>query len=101
MQQVAQLLLRKDFDEDWSFSDVRRKDIVRLTHSYHRYPSKYIPQLVNRLISEHSQPDDIVLDPFVGGGTTLVEGMILDRRVVGIDVNPIACLISRVKTTPI
>ncbi len=41
------------------------------------------------------------MDPFVGGGTALVEGMLLGRRAVGIDINPIACLISRVKTTPI
>lgn len=68
-------------------------------HAIHPYPAKFIPQLPSTVIRELSEPGDRVCDPFCGSGTTLVEAALSGRRAVGIDANPIATLISRVKTT--
>lgn len=69
------------------------------THNFHPYPAKYVPQIPKELISRYSAPGDWILDPFCGSGTTLVEALSMKRHSVGTDVNPLACLISEVKTT--
>ncbi len=81
---------------DWDFADAQTG---YLTHSLHPYPAKYIPQIPNALIQELSSVGDTVLDPFCGSGTTLVEALLLKRHAVGVDANPLACLIARAKTT--
>lgn len=75
----------------------------RATHLIHSYPAKllmHIPYffLANTVLSK---PGDIVLDPFCGSGTVLLESLLAGREAQGVDSNPLACLISRVKTTPI
>jgi len=57
--------------------------------------------MVRNLIEEYSDPGDVVLDCFVGSGTTLVEAMLASRRPLGTDINPLATFFTRVKTTPI
>jgi len=81
---------------DWDFADA---NTGYLTHALHPYPAKFIPQIPNALIQELSSVGDTVLDPFCGSGTTLVEALLLKRHAVGIDANPLACLIARAKTT--
>lgn len=81
---------------DWDFVDAKTGF---LTHSIHPYPAKYIPQIPNALIQELSSVGETILDPFCGSGTTLVEALRLDRNAVGVDANPLACLISSAKTT--
>jgi len=71
------------------------------THSYHPYSAKFIPQIPNYLISNFSMKNDLILDNFMGSGTTLVESKILGRHAIGVDINPLACLIAKVKTTNI
>lgn len=88
-------------DETWTYEGFRRKDITRLTNSYHRYPAKFIPQLPNRLIGQYSKKEEFVLDPFAGGGTTLIEGLVLQRRMLGVDINPVSYLIMKTKTNVI
>ena len=83
---------------DWELINA---DTDYYTHGYHPYSAKYIPQIPNRLISAFSKKDDLILDNFVGSGTTLVESKVLGRNAIGVDVNPLACLISKVKTTVI
>lgn len=83
---------------DWELEDA---DTRYYTHGYHRYSAKYIPQIPYRLISKFTKKNDLVLDNFMGSGTTLVESKVLGRNAIGIDVNPLACLISKVKTTTI
>jgi DNA modification methylase len=70
-------------------------------HNLHPYPAKYIPHIPAELISEHTNERHLVLDPFCGSGTTLVEAALRGRKSYGIDSNPIACLVSRAKTTPL
>lgn len=88
-------------DPAWSFEECTTKQTAALTHGYHRYPAKFIPPLVARLIDEYTAEGDLVGDPFMGSGTTLVEAIIRGRRAVGVDVNPVSYLIARAKTTPI
>lgn len=88
-------------DEDWSFKGESRAETTALTHSYHRYPAKFIPQIVDKLIQEHTSKGDLVLDPFGGCGTTLVESKLNGRNSIGFDINPIAKLITQTKITPI
>lgn len=77
------------------------KETRYLTHDFHPYPNKFIPQIVGALIKEYSKENDVVLDPFCGSGTILIEANLLKRNAIGIDINPLACLISGVKTTPL
>ncbi len=81
---------------DWDFREAKTS---YLTHGLHPYPAKFIPQIPNALIQELSDVGGTVGDIFCGSGTTLVEGMLLKRNVVGVDANPLACLISAAKTT--
>jgi len=88
-------------DYSWSFSDKTIKDTSYITHGYYTYPAKFIPQLAARLIKENSKENDIVIDPFMGSGTTIVEAILNYRKAIGVDINNIAHLISKVKTTPL
>jgi DNA modification methylase len=96
-----QYLQSEKVDDSWSFREINRSETSYLTHSYHRYPAKFIPQLAARLIKENSQVGELVCDPFMGSGTTLVEAIVNHRRAYGTDINPVAVLITRAKTTPI
>jgi DNA modification methylase len=64
----------------------------------HWHPGRFASQLPATFIGLLSRPGDLVLDPFAGSGTTLVEAQRLGRRSIGIDLNPIACLTTRAKT---
>lgn len=88
-------------DPTWSFTESKPSQTRYITHGYHTYPAKFIPQLAARLITELSCEGDIVCDPFMGSGTTVVEALVHGRRGVGVDINPVAHLIARAKTTPI
>ena len=83
---------------NWDFHGEKTNN---LTHGIHPYPAKFIPQIPRSLILELSQKGDIVADIFCGSGTTLVECLVNGRNAIGIDANPIACLISEGKTTRI
>ncbi len=79
---------------DWDFTG---KHKVEGFSSYHWYPARYVPQIAGILINYFSKPGDNVLDPFSGSGTTVVEAFKHGRRALGIDINPIAILISQAK----
>ena len=101
MSQVATLFLKTKIDYSWSFSDKTRKDTAYITHGYHRYPAKFIPQIVSRLAEKYTKEGDLIIDPFGGCGTTLVESKIMGRPSIGVDINPVAVLITKAKITPI
>lgn len=83
---------------NWDFSTARTND---LTHGLHPYPAKMVPHIARELIRRYSNPGSLVYDPFCGSGTTLVEASLARRRGLGIDLNPLAILLTRVKTTPL
>ena len=88
-------------DSRLAFSNIPRGLTNSLTHAYHRYPAKFIPNLASFLIERNTKKGDLICDPFGGCGTTLVEAKIAGRDSIGIDINPLASLISRTKITPI
>lgn len=73
--------------------------IAGLTHNFYRYPARFSPKLVRAAIDAFTEPGDLVLDPFVGGGTTLVEAMVSGRHAIGADISSLATFVSEVKTT--
>jgi DNA modification methylase len=88
--------------DSWSFRAVARGEMRAHTHGYHRYPAKFIPQLVQQLIKKYApKGNEVICDPFGGCGTTLVEAKISGRKSIGFDINPVAKLITQVKVTPI
>jgi len=101
MNQISTLFSKTKIDPLWSFSEKTRKDTAYITHGYHRYPAKFIPQIVSRLIEKYTHKGDLIVDPFGGCGTTLVESKVMGRSSVGVDINPVAALITKAKTTPI
>jgi DNA modification methylase len=83
----------------WDFSDAKT---APGPHGIHPYPAKFIPQIPRELIKLfHPGDDSPILDPFCGSGTTLVEALIAGVPSIGIDLNPLATLVAKVKTTPI
>lgn len=83
---------------DWDFAEELTSTT---THTIHSYPAKFIPQIPQHFIKQLSKKGDTVYEPFLGSGTTAVEANILGRDAIGNDVNELAVLISKVKTTPI
>lgn len=83
---------------NWDFKDAKTQ---YLTHRFHSYPARFIPQIPRTFIKLFTKKGDTVLDPFAGCGTTSVESQLLGRHTFGNDLNPLATLISKVKTTPI
>jgi DNA modification methylase len=71
------------------------------THNFHAFPAKFPPQLPQQFINGLTNPGDIVLDPMQGSGTTILEALLSGRRGIGFDIDPLALLISQVKTTPL
>lgn len=84
---------------DWAFESVRSTE--QWTHGYHRYPAKFLPDVVRKIIEDFAQGSNMIADLFAGCGTTLVEAKIHGISSVGTDINPVAQLITKVKTTPL
>ncbi len=95
-------------DLNWalSFDHLREKDTTKHIHRLHPYKGKFIPQLVEYFLDSHTdefkrevyfKPGDIILDPFAGSGTTLVQANELGMYAIGIDISAFNTLISNVK----
>ena len=89
-----------------SFDNLREKDTTKHVHRLHPYKGKFIPQLVAYFLDQHTdefkkeayfQPGDIVLDPFCGSGTTLVQANELGIHAIGVDVSAFNGMIANVK----
>lgn len=83
----------------FAFDEVDWRTSVEGSHCYHHYPMRFIPQLARALVRSFSRHQQLVLDPFMGSGTVLVEALLLHRNSIGVDVNPIAQLIAEAKTS--
>ncbi|MCX6721595.1 MAG: DNA methyltransferase [Candidatus Staskawiczbacteria bacterium] len=107
MEILSPTFIQKEFSilkprEEWSFRDAGRSQTTAFTHDYHRYPAKFIPQIVRKLIEDYApEKNQIICDPFGGCGTTLVEAKLLGHKSIGFDINPVAKLITQTKTSAI
>lgn len=72
-----------------------------LTHGLHRFAGKYIPRIPAWVLDEFATTNNVILDPFCGSGTTLVEALSRCKMSIGIDCDPLACLITRAKTSDV
>jgi DNA modification methylase len=84
--------------DDWTFKDAKTR---QLTHCYHDYPARMIPQVAGKLLDLYGPKSGRLFDPYCGSGTSLVEGMRRGLDVIGTDLNPLARLMSEAKTTPV
>lgn len=76
-----------------------REPVSGLTHEFYRYPARFSPSFTRAVIQTFTEPGDIIYDPFMGGGTTLVEASSLGRRALGTDISSLAVFLARAKTT--
>lgn len=70
------------------------------SHAIHAFPAKFPPQIPRLFIENLTEINDVVLDPMMGSGTTLLEAVLLKRRAIGLDIDPLALKIARVKLAP-
>lgn len=95
-------------DLNWalSFDHLRERDTTKHVHRLHPYKGKFIPQLVEYFIDDHTddfktqsffKKGDIILDPFSGSGTTLVQAHELGIHSIGVDISKFNCMITDAK----
>lgn len=88
---------KREYNKDWNFEEYKMSEY---THAIHSYPAMMMPRIARNVIQEYATSESIVLDPYMGSGTTLLEGMVENvGKVIGFDLNPLAVLISTAKTT--
>lgn len=102
MPRPVQLRLFTDRDElqtepeGWTFNGTSTRE---LTHCYHDYPARMIPQVAGKLLDLFGVGATLFFDPYCGTGTSLVEGLVRGINAVGTDLNPLARLIAQAKTS--
>jgi DNA modification methylase len=112
-----QLALQLDIEEDLSLSHLAYRDrLISLlnsdldfhnersgyaSHNFHSFPAKFPPQLPRKFINGLTSPGDVVLDPMMGSGTTILETLLANRCGVGLDIDPLALMIGKVKISPL
>ena len=98
--------LGNDLNWNLSFSEYKESETTKHVHRLHSYKGKFIPQLVEYFLDQHTdnfknksffKAGDIILDPFCGSGTTLVQASELNLHSIGIDVSAFNAFISNVK----
>ncbi len=87
-----------DLALSWSERELPERERTKHVHRLHPYLGKFIPQLVEILLSRYFRPGTHVLDPFAGSGTTLVQALESGLDATGVDVAAFNCLLMDVKT---
>lgn len=82
------------------FNHKREKSDYPL-HNFHAYPCKFPAFIPREIIKYYAKKGDVICDPFAGSGTTLLEATLLNHSSIGNDINPLSCLLSKVKAKPI
>ncbi len=95
---IAEPKYKRRIDYSWDYSGEKTKSN---THGLHTYPAMFIPQVARRFLQKYSKKGDTICDIFCGSGTALVESKVLGRNAYGIDLNPLAVFLAKVKTTEI
>ncbi len=97
----------REVDEFPAHAEIEHGDLLSLTlstntsgltHSLHRFPAKYIPQVPRWAVNNFATAGSVVYDPFMGSGTTLVEALCAVDQSYGTDIDPLARLITAAKT---
>jgi DNA modification methylase len=83
---------------DNSVLEITTRDVGYFTHSFFKYPCKFIPQVPKWAIDKYTKENDLILDCFAGSGTTLVEAVMLKRNALGVDFDKLSQLLCLTKT---
>jgi len=101
-------IIVKQLDVEKSLRHLLKQDLTfkgektdYAAHRIHAFAAKFPPQLPRLFIRELTQPGEWVLDPMSGSGTTLVESVLSGRNVIGVDLDPLAVMIAKVKSMPL
>ncbi len=98
--------LGNDLNWKLSFSEYKESETTKHVHRLHPYKGKFIPQLVEYFLDQHTddfkhkaifKAGSIVLDPFCGSGTTLVQASELNLHAIGVDISAFNSFISNAK----
>ncbi|HUN24341.1 MAG TPA: hypothetical protein PK299_14520 [Anaerolineales bacterium] len=82
--------------DDWTFKSANTREF---SHCYHDYPARMIPQVAEKLLALYGNSATRLFDPYSGSGTSLVEANRKGINAIGTDLNPLARLIAKAKTT--
>lgn len=88
----------KIINDSWDYKNANTKEF---THCFHTYPAMMIPQVARRILENYGKGAKLLFDPFCGTGTSLVEANLTRINAIGTDINPLARLIAKAKTTRI
>jgi len=91
-ERLADILLNQNLD-------FHNQESHYASHNFHSFPAKFPPQIPKVFIDNLTVPGNLVLDPMQGSGTTILEAQLSGRRSLGFDIDPLAGLITSVKTT--
>ncbi|NLI97981.1 hypothetical protein GX441_04895 [bacterium] len=67
------------------------------THNLHAFAAKFPPQIPRTFITNLTSEGEVILDPMVGSGTTIIEALLLNRKAIGLDLDPLSIRINRAK----
>lgn len=88
---------KREYIEEWNFKEFSMSEYI---HTIHSYPAMMMPKIARNFIQQYASKDSVILDPYMGSGTTLLEGVVENvQKVIGFDLNPLAVLITTAKTT--